>query len=72
MGPREILGLLSLVHVCSFVWTGGGVGWRAGIMSGHSGARKGGERVEEGFGIGGLGCAMQWVVLQFLAVGFGA
>jgi len=44
MGLREILGLVLLIsyNVCGLFCLDGGVGWRAGIMSGHSGH----ERVE--------------------------
>jgi len=72
MGLREIRGLLFLMRcaVGCFVWTGGGIGLSAGIMSGHSVH----ERVEDRgwrtrLGIGELGCAMWWVVLQVLSSG---
>jgi len=72
MGQGEILGLLFLIQcaVGCFVWTGGGIGLCAGIMSGHSVHERGEDRGwRTRLGIGELGCAMRWVVLQVLSSG---
>ena len=58
MGLRKIIGLLFLIQCVGgcLVWTGDGVGWWAGIMSGHSENSRVKRGWRRGFGTGELGC----------------